>query len=182
MANKDALKALQHRLAERLRLARELPPTRNWLAVESAGHGFLLPLAHASEIFPMVALQAVAHCQPWFLGIGNLRGQLHAVVDLAAFIGLPKVAGHRAAASRTPDFRGNGHLVAMGNTLQINAALLVDRLLGIRKPDELKASPQTGTIRPHFVIHEWLDTNGRIWYELNLAALATDEVFLKVAA
>lgn len=176
MANKEALKALQQRLAERLRLARELPPTRNWLAVEAAGHGFLLPLAHASEIFPTVPLQPVPHCQPWLLGIGNLRGQLHAVIDLAAFLALPRpVQGQRQ------DARSGGHLVAMGNTLQINAALLVDRLLGIRKPEELRAVAAPGQ-RPHFVVSQWQDEHGRVWHEMDLAALAADEIFLKVAA
>ena len=70
----------------------------------------------------------------------------------------------------------------MGNTLQINAALLVDRLLGIRRPDEVKPVSASHAPRPHFVVREWQDANGRTWYELDLAALATDEVFLKVAA
>ena len=178
MANKEALKALQQRLAERLKLARELPPTRNWLAVETAGHGFLLPLAHASEIFPTVPLQPVPHCQAWMLGIGNLRGQLHAVIDLAAFLGLPRPV----RAARVPEGKASGNLVAMGNTLQINAALLVDRLLGIRRPDEVKPVQGTDARRPHFVVREWQDAQGRTWYELDLAALAADEVFLKVAA
>jgi twitching motility protein PilI len=178
MANKEALKALQHRLAERLRLARELPPTRNWLAVETAGHGFLLPLAHASEIFPTVPLQSVPHCQAWLLGIGNLRGQLHAVIDLAAFLGLTRPV----RAARAAEGKATGNLVAMGNTLQINAALLVDKLLGIRRPDEVKPVQGSGTGRPHFVVREWQDAHGRTWYELDLAALAADEVFLKVAA
>jgi twitching motility protein PilI len=182
MANKDALKALQHRLAERLKLARELPATSNWLAVETSGYGFLLPLAQTSEIFAMSALQPVPHCIPWFLGIANLRGHLHTVVDLAEFIGLPKLAGHRLAAARTAEARGNGHLIALNMSLQTNAALLVDRLLGIRKPDELQLANSSDASRPHFVVHEWKDASGHIWYELNLAAMVTDEVFLKVAA
>ncbi len=182
MANKEALKALQHRLADRLKLARELPATSNWLAVETAGHGILLKLSHTSEIFPMAQLQAVPHCQSWMLGIANLRGHLHTVVDLAEFIGLDKAPGHRAAVARTPEARGNGHLISMGASLQTNCALLVDRLLGIRRPEELKVLPSSPSARPHFVVNDWQDAQGQIWYELSLTALVTDEVFLKVAA
>src|SRR5690606_34769362 len=92
MANKEALRELQTRLASRLQMAREQAPTRNWLAVDIAGHGFLLPLDQAGEIFPLSALQGVPHSQPWFLGVANLRGHLHGVVDLAVFIGLDRPA------------------------------------------------------------------------------------------
>jgi twitching motility protein PilI len=44
MANKEALRALQQRLASRLQAVRQQAPARSWLAVEIAGHGFLLPL------------------------------------------------------------------------------------------------------------------------------------------
>jgi twitching motility protein PilI len=88
MANKEALRALQQRLAERLQTVRDQAPTRNWLAVEIAGHGFLMPLEQAGEIFPLSPAQHVPHSQPWFLGVANLRGQLHGVVDAAMFLGL----------------------------------------------------------------------------------------------
>lgn len=178
MANKEALRELQQRLAERLRIARESAPARNWLAVEASGYGFLLPLEQAGEIFSLVALQPVPHSQPWFLGVGNLRGQLHAVIDLAAFIGLPrKAAGPMDFASKDA-----GRLVAFNASLQLNSALLIDRLLGLRRPGELVAAPPSAGHRPHFITAEFIDDKGRPWVELNLAALASDEAFLKVAA
>ncbi len=64
MANKEALRELQQRLAERLRLIRETAPTKNWLAVEVAGHGFLLPLEQSGELFSLSTLQSVPHSLP----------------------------------------------------------------------------------------------------------------------
>ena len=177
MANKDALRELQQRLAERLRLIRETAPTKNWLAVEVAGHGFLLPLEQSGEIFSLSTLQNVPHSQPWFKGVANMRGQLHGVVDLAAFLGLPR--GH--ARPDTP-LRDAGRLVAFNAGLQINVALLIDRLLGLRRPEDLSPAPASAGNRPHFITAEMVDTKGRPWYEINLAALACDEAFLKVAA
>lgn len=179
MANKDALKALQDRLAERLKQAQSLPPAQNWLAVDVAGHGFLLPLAEAGEIFPQGPVQHVPHCQAWMMGIANLRGHLHVVVDLASFLGL-SASAHVAKVAK--DFKLEGHLVAFGNHLQINAALRVDRLLGIRRPDVMRAVPDAENKRPHFVSHAWQSADDRLWYELSLSALAADDVFMKVAA
>jgi twitching motility protein PilI len=182
VANKDALKALQDRLADRLKQAQSLPPAQNWLAVDVAGHGFLLPLADAGEIFPQGPVQHVPHCQSWMMGIANLRGHLHVVVDLAGFLGISLPV---PAAKAAKDFKLDGHLVAFGNHLQINAALRVDRLLGIRRPGDMHAVAERMdgvNKRPHFVSHAWRSADDRLWHELNLSALAADDVFMKVAA
>ena len=52
MANNEALRELQSRLAERLQAARTQARPASWLAVECGGHGFLFPLQQAGEIFP----------------------------------------------------------------------------------------------------------------------------------
>jgi twitching motility protein PilI len=178
MANKEALRELQQRLATRLQAVRQQAPARSWLAVEMAGHGFLLPLHQSGEIFPVSAIQPVPHSQAWFLGVANLRGQLHGVVDLAAFLGLPARAARLAGDAGGRDA---GQLVAFNTALQLNVALLIDRLMGLRHAGSLTpaAEPAMGG-RPHFVGDRLTDDQGRSWYELDLAALAADEAFLKI--
>ncbi|WP_374316556.1 chemotaxis protein CheW [Aquabacterium sp.] len=176
MANKEALRELQKRLASRLQMAREQAPARSWLAVEIAGHGFLLPLDQSGEIFPATALQSVPHSQPWFLGVANLRGQLNGVVDLAGFLGLERQGARWLQESAVRDA---GRLVAINTTLHPNAALLVDRLAGLRHPAELQVG-EADPNAPHFVGRQLTDDKGRTWYELDLAALAADEAFLKI--
>ena len=103
MANREALRELQSRLAQRLQQARSETRSMSWLAVECAGLGLLFPLSTAGEIFPVSALLPVPHTRPWFMGVANLRGGLHGVVDLAAFLGLrPPIAADsvRAFTSR----------------------------------------------------------------------------------
>lgn len=181
MANKEALRALQQRLAERLNMVRQQAPVRNFLAVEIAGHGFLLPLDQVGEIFPMSAIQAVPHCERWFLGVANLRGQLHGVADLAAYLGLPGRSVPRAPAETSA--RDAGRLIAFNANLQMNAALWIDRLMGLRNPQALQAVDADDTdtaARPHFIGATWRDDQSRSWYELNLAALVADEQFLKI--
>lgn len=173
MAKKEALRELQSRLAERLQAAKEQTDAAVWLAVECAGQGLLLPLAQAGEIFGLAALLPVPHTSPWFMGVANLRGRLHGVVDLAAFLGL------RNGAAAEPG-REQSRLIAFNPALELNCALLVDRLAGLRNADQLKREPAAGD-RPAFAGGSFVDAAGRGWQELELAALAGDDAFLRIA-
>lgn len=170
MANKEALRALQHRLAERLQEARSTLRGRSWLAVECGGRGFLFPLKEAGEIFPMTALAPVSHAHPWFLGVANLRGHLHGVVDLAGFFGMKSAAENRDQAM----------LVAFNASLDVNAALLVDRLAGLRGEEQLFLDSEPSVGHPSFVGQCLRDVDGRVWQEISLAHLVRHEAFLKI--
>src|SRR3954464_11174584 len=118
MANKQALRDLQSRLAERLQAARSEPLAKSWLAVECGSRGFLFPLREAGEIFAMAPMVAVPHSHRWFLVISNLRGHLHGVVDLAGFLGVKS--------GEAP--RDQARLVGFNQSLGITCVLRVDRL------------------------------------------------------
>jgi len=173
MSNKEALRELQHRLAERMKVVRTQAPGSSWLAVECAGHDFLLSLQHAGEIFALPAITQVPHTQSWLAGVANLRGGLFVVVDLAGFLGLRQQA-----------VRGDqSRLVVLNPKLEINSALLVDRLAGLRNSDELSAvlEADAGPVPP-FVGQRMRDGQGRVWQELNLQALVLDEHFLSIVS
>jgi twitching motility protein PilI len=171
MANKQALRELQSRLAERLSTAKAQPAGRSWLAVECAGRGLLFPLRDAGEIYAMVPLQPVPHASRWFLGVANLRGHLNGVVDLAGFLGVK--AGEPA--------REQARLVGFNAALDINCALLVEKLAGLRSEAQLTplADDAPGA-RPAFAGARYRDAGGRVWQELLLGALAADESFLRI--
>ncbi len=171
MANKQALRDLQSRLAERLQAARTQARAQSWLAIESSGRGFLLPLREAGEIFALAPILPVPYSHRWFVGVANLRGHLHGVVDLAGFLGVKSAEAGRETQSR---------LVGFNQALDINCVLMVDRLSGLRSEDELKPEPQDGTARPAFVGARLRDASGRLWQELMLSELVHDETFLKI--
>ena len=184
MANREALRQLQSRLAERLQVARTEARQLSWLAVECAGQGFLVPLTTAGEIFPSGALLPVPHTQPWFLGVANLRGQLHGVVDLAAFLGLRLPLPRDA-------LREQARLLAFNPALGSHSAVLVDRLSGLRSAAQLTAEPphdpavqpgQPSQARPAFASARRRDADGRAWQEIDLAALSRHPQFLAIAA
>jgi twitching motility protein PilI len=177
MAKREALRELQNRLAARLQSAQDEARTAQWLAVEAGGQGFLFGLAHAGEIFPVSALKPVPHTHSWFIGVANLRGGLHGVVDLAAFLGL--------RAPTAPDaVREQARLVALNPVLGAQCALLVDGLAGLRLPGQLERQqlPEDEAARPAFAGPVWRDAAGRAWQELDLSALARHEQFLGIAA
>jgi twitching motility protein PilI len=178
MANREALRELQSRLATRLQQARTETRAQSWLAVECGGLGLLVPLPTAGEIFSVGALVPVPHTQGWFMGVANLRGGLHGVVDLAAFLGL-------RAPLTIDTVREGSQLLAFNATHGAHCAVLVDRLAGLRSAAQLKpeaADSAQSAARPPFAGACWRDEEGRVWQEIDLAALARNEQFLAIAA
>jgi twitching motility protein PilI len=182
VAGKQGLRELQTRLAERLQQARDAPVTSSWLAVESGSRGFLFPLKDAGEIFAVHPVVPVPHSHPWFLGVANLRGHLHGVVDLGRFLGVKADDGRHVEPARD-----QARLVGFNQALGLNCVLLVDRLAGLRgqtdlEPDQAandETPAQTGE-RPPFAGACYRDANRRVWQELRLAELAEDENFLGI--
>ena len=129
MANREALRELQSRLASRLQAARTEGTQASWLAVESAGAKYLFPLAQSGEIFPFASAQPVPYTQAWFLGVANLRGGLYGVVDMASFVagGTPTL--------RSDATRAESRLVALNALHEVNCAFLIDRLARLRNLD-----------------------------------------------
>src|SRR5437763_14237026 len=170
MANKQALRDLQTRLADRLQAARTEPLAKSWLAVECSSRGFLFPLREAGEIFAVAPMVPVPHTHRWCLGVANLRGHLHGVVDLAGFLGVKTAESGRDQA----------RLVGFNQSLDINCVLLVDRLSGLRSEEELTRDADDGEVRPPFAGARFRDGSARLWQELHLSELASDESFLRI--
>lgn len=175
MANREALRDLQTRLANRLKAVKDEDlAVSAWLAVESGGHFYLLPLAHSGEIFPWSTVQAVPYTKPWFLGVANLRGRLVGVADLATFLGNTQV--------RTEQALLETNLLAFNTMLELNSALLVDRLAGLRSLDVFVSSEPPPEDSPAFFGNSYLDAQGIRWQELNLQQLSQDPIFLSISA
>ena len=175
MANREALRDLQSRLAGRLQAARsEGINVAAWLAVQAGGRDYLLPLNQAGEIFSWTGVQPVPYTQPWYLGIANLRGALMGVVDLA------KLLGHDH--NRTEQELTDCSLLAFNPALEVNAALLVERLLGLRAADAFVQSEPAPERSPHFFGAVHIDGAGHSWQELQLQRLSQTAKFLSIRA
>jgi twitching motility protein PilI len=176
MANREALRELQSRLASRLQAARSQGVQAGWLAVEAAGRKYLFPLTQSGEIFPYAATQRVPYTQGWFLGVANLRGGLFGVVDLASYV------SGQLPAQRSDAGRAESRLVALNALLDINCALLIDRLAGLRNVDAFTSSIGAPAGAPDYFGSGYTDASGTFWQEINLQALSQQPQFLSISA
>jgi len=176
MANREALRELQSRLASRLQAARTEGTQASWLAVEAAGKRYLFPLQQSGEIFPFASAQPVPYTRAWFLGVANLRGGLYGVVDLAGFV------GGQAPVQRSDANRAESRLVALNTALEVNCALLIDRLSGLRNLDGFSSSSEPPAGSPDYFGSGYTDAGGAYWQEINLQALSQQPQFLSISA
>jgi twitching motility protein PilI len=175
MANREALRDLQSRLASRLQAAKAEGLSISWLAVRAGGLDYLLPLAQSGEIFPLPAVQAVPYSQSWFLGVVNLRGGLYGVVDLASYI-----AGK--APVRTEQYWAEASVVTLNAALEINCSLLIDSLAGLRHVGAFSGSEPPPEGAPPYFGNRYVDADGSRWQEINLQQLSQMSEFLSISA
>lgn len=176
MANRQALRELQTRLAERLQVARAQGIAALWLAVEAGGKNYLFPLAQSGEIFPWVNTHPVSYTQPWFVGVANLRGGLFGVVDLASYVsGQPPPPTNEL-------MRSDSRLVSLNSALEVNCVLLIDKLAGLRKQDAFVEFSEKAADAPEFFGNRYVDLHGVTWQEINLQLLARQPHFLTIGA
>lgn len=176
MANRQALRELQTRLADRLQIARTQGVAASWLAVEAGGKKYLFPLSQSGEIFPWVSTQPVPYTQEWFAGVANLRGGLFGVVDLASYV------SGKAPPPKTELARTDSRLVALNAALEVNCALLIDKLSGLRNQDAFSDFSEKAPDAPDFFGNQYVDLNGATWQEINLQLLAQQAHFLTIGA
>lgn len=166
---KNHLRDFQERLSDRLRQAKGANRTAR-LGLLIGEQRWLVDLAEAGEIVPVPAsIARVPLTSDWFVGLANLRGTLYSVADLQRFAG--DVATPLGKESR---------LLAFAAALNLNATILVSRMLGLHDAERWIPEPS----RQHWA--PWagrclLDANGRDWHELSLARLAVDERFLSAS-
>ena len=179
MANRQALRELQTRLAERLQAARSnAEQGASWLAVQVAGRHYLLPLDQAGEIFAWPGVQRVPYTHDWFWGVANLRGSLVGVVDLGAYL------GH--AVARTEQSLHEVSVLAVNPALQVNVALVVDRLMGLRSAEQLQAlsaPPEAPNLPSHVAAvlgNSYTDSAGQWWQVLHVQQLVQSPDFLSI--
>jgi twitching motility protein PilI len=169
MAARISLRDYQRELAARLQSAGSRHAASK-LGLQVGVEAWLVDLAEAGEVVPVPPITPVPLARPWFRGVANIRGNLYGVVDFAVFLG-----GTAAAASE------QARLLLISERFRMGCALLVDRSLGLRNPDELRPlalqAPRAAWLRA-----EYGDAQGARWKELNVAQLVQQPEFLAAGA
>ena len=136
------------------------------LGVLAGGSYWLLRLDEAQEVMAVTSITPVPLTKHWFRGIVNVRGNLYSVVDLARF-----ALGQGAMLS------GDARIVVLADRFRVSAALLVEKMLGLRTVQSLQADPSP----PEFpwVCAHWRDADGRAWREISITELVRHNDFLQ---
>ena len=120
----------------------------------------------------MPEVATVPLTQPWFLGMANIRGNLYSVIDFADSWGTAPILP-----ATSP---GQARLLLFGPRVgDFKAGLVVERVLGLRNIAELAPASPPGEA-PAWYGQRWMDADGAVWQEIDLALLAKDPNFLRV--
>ncbi len=168
--SKASLRALQMRLITRLEAAQHVGASVSWLAVKTGTFNALIPLAQAGEIFESPNITPVPYAAPWFVGVVNSRGILYGVVDLAGFV-------QPDAQQRSAD---KPRLVSFNADLEINCALRVDALCGLRGLDAFVDTQAPPATAPAYFGVRVKDAVGVVWQEIDLYKLSVFPPFLNI--
>ena len=176
MAKREALRDLQTRLAQRLQAAQSEGMSVAWLAVRAGEGQYLLPLGQSGEIVPLSNAQPVPYAKDWFRGVINIRGNLYGVVDLAGFL------ASDAGTARPPAAAAEASVVTLNALLEVNCALQVDGLAGLRGSEAFASSAPAAAGAPDYYGNCFTDTEGQRWQEINLRVLSQSPRFLSIGA
>lgn len=168
MAKKTSLRDFQTYLAERLKSAAQGRGASSWLGVLAGDTHWLIELADSGEIIQAPRLTQVPLTQPWFAGIANIRGNLHAVADFSMFCGGGPTARNNIA-----------RLLLVGTRHGANASLLVSRMLGLKNPEDF-TEEAADPAAVAWEVARFSDTQGRIWRKLSVRALLDNQEFMNI--
>jgi len=171
MAKRLSLRDFQENLSARLLSAKRGETAPPMLGFRAGARRWLLELPDSGEVVPLPTLSQVPLTQPWFAGMANIRGGLHAVADFAQFAGA-------AATPRTERSR----LLLIGARHGINSALLVESIEGLRPLSALRMIDRpAGTPEVAWIDAAYQDEQGNTWLHIALTNLLQDSAFLDIA-
>jgi len=182
MANRETLKELQARLAQRLQHAQSPGMALTWLAATAGSKNYLFPLRQSGEILSAPQLRPVPRTKAWFLGVVNVRGSLFGTVDLAQFAGQFKFQDDPLAAPSDAPTLHAPSVVTFHAALEVNCALQISALAGLRSAESFSSSAPAPSGAPGYFGQRYVDKEARGWQEINLHALSHSPEFLDISA
>jgi twitching motility protein PilI len=163
-----SLRDFSAQLAQRLSEAPAHEPQAARLGVHIGSRSYLVDMTSIGEVVPVSAIARVPWTRPWFRGLANVRGRLVGVYDLPQMAGEEPVRDEQAL-----------QLLVLGESLKVNAALLITRAFGLRNAKDLDALAEGDAGAP-WEGARFRDAGGATLTELNLARLVADERFASI--
>lgn len=168
MPPRISLRDFQAYLSERFASRAEGDLGTSLLAVEAGNTRWLLSLQDSGEVVRFAHLEPVPLTKPSFVGLANVRGNLHAVTDWSVFLGGRPTSRH-----------GASRLLLIGARYGSNAALLVSRTLGLRSREDYLPGPAPAQVTP-WCQQMLTDRQGQHWNLLAVPLLLAEPAFLNI--
>lgn len=162
MSKRFNLREFQQDLTDRIEAQGRDSEQLSLLGIQIANQNWLVDMADLSEVLPMPTLTVVPHSKKWMRGVANVRGNLYCVTDMAAFLNLGVTSGEP----------GN-RIMLLANKHAFNAALLVERVLGLRELREMKFDQMRNL---------YVDEQGMEWLKLDVPELLGRAEFLHIGS
>jgi len=169
MAKKVSLREFQEGVVARLKEAQSGAANQaaSKMGVQVGQEKWLVNLPDVGEVTPLPPLMQVPLTRRWFAGVANVRGVLYSAVDFSDFLGGEPT--HANIDSRLLLANGKYH---------VNAGIIVHHMLGLKNPEQFQAGDPSNL--PPWIAAEYIDQDGNIWKELNMAGLISHPDFLNV--
>jgi twitching motility protein PilI len=162
MSKRLNLLEFQQSLIDRLQVSDLSASRLTTLGVQIAQQFWLVEMTDISEVLPLPKVTAVPFTKPWFRGIANVRGNLYGVVDMVSYQAGGMVSGDT-----------NNRVLLVSERYGFNAALLVDRVLGLHDARNWSQSEDSGQL-------VYLDEKGVSWRKLDVSGLLAQQEFLQI--
>ena len=166
MSTATSLRDYQRTLSARL-VNPDAAQSATMLGVQAGSTRWLVDLADTAEVIPAPALAQVPLTRNWFLGVTSVRGNLYSVVDFRGFT--EGVATVQSEHSR---------LLLLADKYRIYSGLLVDRILGLYRDDQLQ--PAGGDDASPWAVARLTDECAQPWLQLGVSRLIAHPDFLQV--
>lgn len=173
MAKGSQLREYQTNILARLENAKKAgaESPAGYLGVVIGSKNVLVNLQEISETLPISDIHRVPQVKPWFLGVANVRGVLYAINDLGQML-----------ENTYTDISSNARLLLISEAVTSNVAFLVDKMIGLRKLEEMKLHTETKDNEAIaesicMKVQTYQDAENRVWHMLDCDKLIRSKEF-----
>ncbi|MES2501980.1 MAG: chemotaxis protein CheW [Pseudomonadota bacterium] len=168
MSKQSQLREYQTSILARLENAKKAgaESPAGYLGVVIGGKSVLVNLQEISETLPIMDIHPVPLVKPWFLGVANVRGVLYAINDLAQLV-----------ENTFTQISSSARLLLISDSVTNNVAFLVDRLVGLRKLEDMRLGETVTDDSICLKAQTYQDSENHTWYLLDCDKLVRSKDF-----
>ncbi len=168
MSKQSHLREYQTSILERLENAKKVgaEAPAGYLGVVIGSKNVLVSLKEISETLPIMDIHRIPIVKPWFLGIANVRGVLYAINDIGQML-----------ENTFTSISSSARLLLMSETITSNVAFVVEKMIGLRKLEEMKLREEMADDDICLKPQTYQDDENRVWYMLDCDKLIRSKEF-----